>query len=284
MSESLPLVSVCIPTYQGVRFLGEAIDSALAQTYPHLEVVVGDNASTDGTDALLARYDDPRLRVLRRPETVDLAHNWRDTTQAARGEYVKLLCADDVLAPDALARQVPVLRDRPDVALVAARRALIDADSRVLVRSFGLRGLLGERTGRDVVRTVVRRGGINVVGEPAAVLFRRRDYEAVGGWDGDVVYLMDLALWIALLRRGGLVGQPAELAAFRIRDGAVSAAHSRSQYAELTGYLTAVAADPHWRLPWTDQVATRVSRPLMWRTWPRRKQAMRPGERWAPTA
>jgi hypothetical protein len=104
---------------------------------------------------------------------------------------------------------------------VAARRHMIDEQSRVIVPRRGLAGLTGVRTGVEVARRVVRNGA-NPIGEPGGVLFRREDFFAAGGWRADRTYIMDLDLWMRLLQYGEFLGLPETLAAFRIGRGSVS--------------------------------------------------------------
>ncbi len=96
-----PLVSVCIPVYNGLKYLGETISSVLAQNYPQLEIVVQDNASTDGTWEYLQELAKmhPELSVMRNESNVGMAPNWNLAVNRARGEYIMLLSADDLLEP-----------------------------------------------------------------------------------------------------------------------------------------------------------------------------------------
>lgn len=242
-------VSVCVPTYQGEAHLRAALDSALSQEGVDLEVIVLDNASSDGTAQILADIDDPRMRILRNPETVSLPENFRRVIEASTGEFVKVLCDDDLLLPGALASQAAILRDRPQVRLVACRRAFVDENDRVLSAGTGLRNLLGEHPGRAVAVRYARTG-INPIGEPAGAMFRRDDYDAVGGWPSseEWSFTSDLELWLRLLADGSLYGQGETLAAFRIDPNSLSQtadAHNQLVNERLVG---AVAADPCWRM------------------------------------
>ncbi len=105
-----PLVSVCIASYNYGRFIRDAIESALNQTYPEIEVVVSDNNSTDETHAILASYrNDPRVRVFINPENVGMVPNHNLSLQRAQGDYIVSLSADDILFPqhvDLLLRRI----------------------------------------------------------------------------------------------------------------------------------------------------------------------------------
>lgn len=264
-------VSVCIPVYQGERHLPATLESVLTQEGVDLEVVVVDNASTDGTAAVLASYDDPRLRVVRQPRTVPMTENFAAAVAATTGEHVKVCCADDLLLPGALAAQSAALAD-PAISVVACRRLFLDDDDN-RVGPAGLHGFLGRHGGREVARRFVR-WGINPIGEPAAVMFRRADYDAVGGWLRDLVYPSDLGTWLRLLHRGDLLGLPRPLAAFRLGRDAHSQTHEEQNFRENRELIRRVLADPGWGLGPLDAAAARVGYPLTWWAWRLRRQRM----------
>src|SRR5262245_44059625 len=111
-----PLVSVVIPTYNSCRFLIETVESALAQSYPHVEVVVVDDGSTDDTAAVLAPYQS-RLRYVYQQNQGPSAARNRGIAEA-RGELLAFLDADDIWLPDKVARQVDALGRAPRAGLV----------------------------------------------------------------------------------------------------------------------------------------------------------------------
>lgn len=103
---SLPLVSIIIPCYNGERFVAEAIESALAQTYPHKEVIVIDDGSTDNSLEVIKSFGD-KIRWETGPNRGGCAARNRGI-ELARGELIQFLDADDILHPQKLERQVPV--------------------------------------------------------------------------------------------------------------------------------------------------------------------------------
>ena len=173
-------MSVCVPVYNGEAFLAETLRSVLDQTYRDFELVVLDNASTDATGRIARSFGDPRVRVERNPTTIPQPDNWREVVRRCRAPLIKLVCADDLLHPRCLEYQVGPMEADPGLAVVAARRHMIDERSRVLVPRRGLTGLTGVRSSVEVARHVVR-SGANPIGEPGGVLFRRAHYFAVGG-------------------------------------------------------------------------------------------------------
>ena len=248
----VPAVSVCLPVYQGAALVGRAVQSVLDQSLTDFELVVRDNACTDGTAEILASFDDPRIRVETAATTAPLPENWNRTVELARAPLVKILCADDLLHPDCLARQVAEMNADPGLALTSGRVDMLDDDGEVLVRGCGLRGgLLGTRAGNDVIRAIVRHGG-NPVGQPVAVLFRRADFEAVGAFDPSKVFLMDLDLWARLLTRGRMYGSQASVAGYRIGLSTVSGQAGRREFRGQRAFTIGLAADSSWLVPSRD--------------------------------
>lgn len=96
------LITICIPTRNRSGFLLKAVQSALAQTYPHIEIVVSDNASTDDTALRMQEIDDPRLVFLKQTENLGMIGNFNACLKAAKGSLFLLLSDDDLLEPEAI--------------------------------------------------------------------------------------------------------------------------------------------------------------------------------------
>jgi hypothetical protein len=127
----LPLVTIGIPVYNGQLYLAEALDSAQAQDYPNLEILVSDNASTDDTEAMVrARAAvDPRIRSLRHAENIGPVANFRVVLDEARGTYVTWLAHDDLLSDRAYVRTVVAfLESHPETVCCASSLLLIGHD------------------------------------------------------------------------------------------------------------------------------------------------------------
>jgi glycosyltransferase involved in cell wall biosynthesis len=258
--QPVPSVSVCIPVYQGERFLAETLRSVLDQTYRDFELVVLDNASSDHSAAVVQSFGDPRIRLERNSTVLSQPDNWNRVVQLTRAPLVKLVCADDLLHPRCLELQVAPMEADPGLALVAARRHMIDEQSRVIVPRRGLSGLTGVRTGVEVARRVVRNGA-NPIGEPGGVLFRREDFFAAGGWRADRTYIMDLDLWMRLLQYGEFLGLPETLAAFRIGRGSVSSENGDRITEEQRLLVEEIGDSPLFQVRGIDMTVGRIFAP-----------------------
>lgn len=107
-----PLVSIVIPVYNRERFVRDAIDSALAQTYDNIEVVVVDNCSTDNTWQVISSYNSPKVRAYRNETNVGPVLNWKRGIELSNGEYVKLLFSDDMISDNFIEESMEVFDDR----------------------------------------------------------------------------------------------------------------------------------------------------------------------------
>jgi glycosyltransferase involved in cell wall biosynthesis len=132
MSDGRPRVSVGLPVYNGQAFLAEAIESILAQDFTDLELVIGDNASTDATPEICRRYlrADGRVSYLRSEVNRGAAWNFSRLADVAGGEYFKWVASDDLCAPTFLSRCVEVLDQQADVVLCSTGTVMIDERGR----------------------------------------------------------------------------------------------------------------------------------------------------------
>lgn len=115
----LPLVSIGVPTWNYAAYVGEAVGSALAQTYENIEVIVCDNASTDDTHAIVAAFKDPRVKYFGNDENIGVYRNWNRCLHESHGEFFKILQADDRLEEGFVAYCLGAFRDEPEAVLVA---------------------------------------------------------------------------------------------------------------------------------------------------------------------
>ncbi|XHX76761.1 MAG: glycosyltransferase family 2 protein [Stenomitos frigidus ULC029] len=129
-TNTAPLVSIGLPVYNGERFIKQAINSILAQTFQDFELIISDNTSTDKTEEICQEYaqKDKRIRYYRNEQNLGAALNYDRTFHLSRGKYFKWAAHDDVLAPTFLAQTVEVLENNPFVVSCHAQTVLINAE------------------------------------------------------------------------------------------------------------------------------------------------------------
>lgn len=213
-----PDISVVVPAYNAARYLQQTLESVLCQTFTNWELVIVDNASTDETprliDRLLAQAHDSRVRVVRNNVTVPAPENWNIAVSKSRAGLLKLLCADDVLEPDALERQYRFLIDHPQASFATSARLLINSSGKPLFVRNGI-GKTGFYDGKAMIRRCIM-SGTNIIGEPVHVMWRRSAMERVGLFDPEVAYATDVEYWLRLLSVGGLVHDAKPVGWYRI--------------------------------------------------------------------
>jgi glycosyltransferase involved in cell wall biosynthesis len=203
--EKQPLVSIVMPAYNYARYLGEAIDSVLAQDYPKVELIVLDDGSTDHTREVLEGYGERFYWETHQNmgEARTLAKGWG----MSEGEILGKLSADDVLLPGAVSACVAALQADPEAVMAYGLYDMISADSttvyRVDILDLGYRGMVAKLK--------------NPVGPGA--FFRRWAYKAAGPWDDSLRLGVDLDFWLRLGLEGRFVRVPEVLALYRAHEG-----------------------------------------------------------------
>jgi glycosyltransferase involved in cell wall biosynthesis len=204
---SAPRVSFVVPTYNYARFVGQAVDSLLDQTYHEIEVIVIDDASTDGTQAVLAAYAaDPRVRLVRHEANAGHIRTYNEGIAAARGEFVGLLSADDLcLDRDAVRRQVALFDSDPAIGFVYPAQAYVDESGR-LVRVAAPWPDDHVLDGLDEFRHLVFTNYVPASGP----LVRRTCHDEIGCYDERLPHAGDWDLWLRLCTRYrvGYLAQP----------------------------------------------------------------------------
>lgn len=235
MSE--PLVSIVIPTFNGLPYVQQAYESCLNQTYENIEICVSDGGSTDGTVEWIEQLpEDVRKEFL--PAGASAAANWTNATQMATGDFIKLLCQDDVLYPEAISSQVEQLATHPSAVMVASQRDIVSATGKVIAKGRGLGKLSsGFHMGATVLDAIYR-GGTNILGEPVSVLFQRSALLNAMPWDSERPFLLDLITYTQVLRQPDavLVAQRLSTGAFRVSMSSWSTRLASSQRSQMRSW------------------------------------------------
>jgi GT2 family glycosyltransferase len=202
-----PLVAIATPVYNGGKYLAETMACVQAQTYPNLVHVLVDNASTDDTPAIIERFKAGRVPVLssRNPETIPMGKNWCAAAALvpAEAKYFAVLCADDLMAPQAITRMVEVAELDAGIELVGcvARRGEI-------VHPSSLPPTQRVFDGREIARQFLDKEADHL--PHMYGLFRRRSEDFEGGFFDSAFLMLDTDACLRALARGkfGYVHEP----------------------------------------------------------------------------
>jgi glycosyltransferase involved in cell wall biosynthesis len=209
----MPVVSVVMAVRNGEKYLLKAVDSVLAQTLTDLELIVVNDGSTDGTDAVLASYDDQRLRVLRRSGH-GLAASLNTGIREARAPLIARMDADDISEPSRLERQARFLAANEDYVLVGSDAFVISEEGELLYRARLVTSDAAIRHCLDQLVTPFYHG---------AVMFRREKSVECGLYDERIPQLIeDITLWLRLRRLGSMANLSEPLYRYRLRADSLS--------------------------------------------------------------
>jgi glycosyltransferase involved in cell wall biosynthesis len=209
-----PIVSIVIPCFRQARFLGAAVESALGQSYPAVEVIVVDDGSDDDTPQVAESFG-PRIRHLRRPNGGPAAAR-NSGIAVASGQYLLFLDADDILHPNAVEWLVQAAAGRDDVLCVCGIRRFERDDDLESGRCF-------VPTGSNLTLELLE----NNLNPPLAFLCSRKEINAAGGFDPSprIDACEDWEMWLRLVFAGATVVSVPRVAAFYRRH---PSSHSRN--------------------------------------------------------
>ncbi len=193
----MPKVSVVIPAYNGAKFLAEAIESVLAQTYRDFEIIIVDDGSTDNTRQVVDIFKDSCIKyIYQKNQGVSAARN--RGIGLAGGEYIALLDADDIRLERSLEKQVAVLDENPGVGLVYGQLSMMDEGGKVYrTKGSSFMNRSGIVDKKEQIKELLF--SCNIM--PSAVLMRRSCFNEAGGFHGGLSIAEDRHLFLRLAKR-----------------------------------------------------------------------------------
>ena len=252
-----PLVSVCIPTFNGAMYLEQCLSSISAQTFENLEVIISDDASTDSTLDIISDFkENTTLEVsIYNHEPSGIGANWNNCIKHAKGTYIKFLFQDDVLYPTCIAQMVASANIDSKVGLVYAKRDFMYKESSNHIKEFIAfysnlhiywkditiqNGILeGTAYLRD---SQILNSPKNKIGEPTSVLIKKECFNKVGLFNEDMKQALDCEFWYRLMPYYKIGFVDEVLSGFRLHPNQASA-KNKSQLLDETRLLYKVFYD-----------------------------------------
>lgn len=209
-----PLISVLMPAYNAERYVAEAVQSILDQTFTDFEFLIVDDGSTDSTRAILERSAarDARIQLVSRPNTGYLVA-LNEMIARARGEFLARMDADDIAEPQRFERQMSYLAEHPDCVLVGSRVLIIDPDGDPL-------RIMGDALSHEEIDSAMLAARGQMVYHPS-VIVRKRAMERVGGYREEYLYVEDLDVFLKLAEIGRIANLAEPLLRYREHLGKV---------------------------------------------------------------
>jgi glycosyltransferase involved in cell wall biosynthesis len=243
-----PLISVCIPTYNGAKYLKECLDSVIAQTFTDFEILIIDDRSSDETVSIARKYaaNDQRICVIVNEQNLGLAGNWNRCVELAKGKWIKFVFQDDLIEPTCLERMLAA--NQPEIPIIFCRRQFIfetstaESNRRYYLSTLSLLDKLFSRTtemsASDYCRTIIDQlsanpkyyaGGINFIGEPVAVMLRKDVFYQFGNFNPYLIQFCDFEFWTRVAIHTGITYVPETLVTFRVHGESTSAINEGSR-------------------------------------------------------
>lgn len=218
-----PLVSVLMPVYNGEKYLREAIDSILAQTFADFEFIIIDDGSTDHTAKILAEIGDNRIRRITHDLNLGLIKSLNEGIALSRGEYVARMDADDISYPARFEKQVKYLDANTECGLVGSWSETID-----------MKGLVRREyhppTDDETIQAYLLHDSCFT---HSAVMMRRKLLVEAGGYNQSALHVEDYDLWVRLSRQCKLANVPLVLQQWRETPRGVTSRHRQFQLNEV---------------------------------------------------
>ncbi|MED0873644.1 glycosyltransferase family 2 protein [Bacillus mobilis] len=223
-----PLVSILIPTYNRPHYFKIALESALAQTYSNIEIIIGDDSTNNETEKLIYRYylhKHKHITYIRNTSTLGQFHNALMLLERSNGEYINFLMDDDIFYNNKIEKMMFYFQQdlNKNLALITSYRTWINDNGDIIEQHPSMKKLYDEDTllnGEDFGNRMLI-AGQNIIGEPTIVLFRKSLLtEPFGTLNGRKYGCsVDMASWISLLSKGDAMYITEPLSSFRLHTG-----------------------------------------------------------------
>jgi glycosyltransferase involved in cell wall biosynthesis len=249
--QSGPLVSICIPVYNGDAFIDETIQCCLNQTYQNLEIIFSDNCSTDSTIERIKSYKDPRIKIFSNATNIGLVANYRKALSYATGKYMTFLGADDGMELSTIEKAVTIMESPryKNVVLVNTYIKIINNENRVVfIKKFIFGG--GPLSSFWGIRSNFLYGS-NTLGEPNGSLFKKDIYDKIPEpkFRNGNKWTLDIDMKNELMLFGDSYVIPEPLGKFRLSVQSTSNKELRFSQAKLfREYALAIYKDKRYNL------------------------------------
>ena len=214
-----PRVTVCIPVYNGERFIKRAIDCILNQTYKELELIIIDNCSTDKTLEIVKSVKDDRISIISNEKNVGMAANFNNCFRYNNSDYFYILCSDDVIDKDCIRKKVYALEENKACSFATSATNIFNSREKLIFvrKNFKKSGIIN---GKKALKKSFRK--FNMFGEPSNVLMRSSCAKCAGIFEEKLYYSIDWEYWLRLCNVGDVYYIDSPLSSFYLRDGSES--------------------------------------------------------------
>lgn len=232
MPNSYDLVTVCIPTYNGSPYLEACVSSVINQTYKFLEILIIDDGSSDGTMEVISHFtrQDKRVKSILNIRQLGLPRNWNKCLEVATGQWVKFLFQDDLLERTCIEKMLKSANNIPII--VCGRKFILNSTSEEyninFIKQYNRYNMEALFNGKTYISPIELRNTVvenliwNFIGEPTAVIFKKKLIEEYGNFNTHLIQICDIEFWIRVASHTGMIFIPEPLVYFRLHDNSTT--------------------------------------------------------------
>jgi glycosyltransferase involved in cell wall biosynthesis len=227
--KTAPMISICIPVYNGGKYLRYTIESALSQTYRDFEIVIVDDQSTDDSSAIIEEFSrrDSRIRTFRNSDRNGLVGNWNECIRKASGVWIKFLFQDDLMSEVCLERMIKFYQsfEKGHKVIFCKRELMLEngfsgdenyrriRDRKYIWDIYPRKPFI---TTTVTARLIVKYSGSNIFGEPSSFLIHRTIFDQFGLFDDSFYHICDVEYWLRVGLNAQMLLVPEVLVFFRV--------------------------------------------------------------------
>ncbi len=230
---SQPIISVCVPVYNGEKYLKECLDSCISQTFTNYEIIICDDRSTDGSISICEEYTakHKQIKFFKNEKNLGLLGNWKKCVELASGTWIKFLFQDDVMNSNCLEEFAKNIDAEVEL-IVCKRNFLLESTATEDTKDYYEREvrtlentenyLSNDFSAETISKIASEHPSLNFIGEPSLVMFRKDSLLKVGGFDNELKQICDLEFLLRLASVFGLRYIPQQLCTFRIHSSSTT--------------------------------------------------------------
>ncbi len=241
-----PLVSICIPIYNGETYLEEALQSANNQDYPNLEIIISDDCSKDKSLAIVENFTSNIPITILHHTPLGIGSNWNNCVEHAAGTYIKFLFQDDILAPRCISELVKAAERDPKIGLSFCKREILYNPNNEPHVAW-LNTYKNPHLSWPQLNAIQEGAALlkapnlllspkNKVGEPTCVLLKKEVFETVGYFNTSLKQCLDYEYWHRVFKQYKVAFVDQELATFRRHDEQATSINEKNNLTERAYY------------------------------------------------
>jgi glycosyltransferase involved in cell wall biosynthesis len=228
-----PLVTICIPVYNGIKYIDNCLTSVINQTYNNIEILIIDDGSTDGSVEYVKELQktEQRIRLIINEKNLGLVGNWNKCISEAKGEWIKFLFQDDLMQGDCVKKMITACNRFNVNMAISSRNFLVEHTADPFLKDlftnqvFRLDSMfpsLAKIKSEEIAQIIVNKLFQNIIGEPIVLLFKKDVIKKISNYNEDLVQLVDYEFVLRAALNFDVVFIPENLVSFRVHSSSAT--------------------------------------------------------------